>query len=111
MDNWAVGSRGTGGYSGEALSSECNHVNALALIARTHQLMQEGYKCMLDAQLVTVWSALVFAASFSILRRFFAIANAISVALSCTDRELSRHRAVNDEVVHHSLLNLLVWVC
>lgn len=40
-------------------SDQFNHVNSLSLIARAHQLVQEGYKFMFAPQnnLVTVWSA------------------------------------------------------
>ena len=38
-------------------SPQFNHVNSLRLIARAHQLVQEGHKFMFDEQLVTVWSA------------------------------------------------------
>lgn len=37
--------------------SKFNYINGLSLIARAHQLVQEGYKHMFDESLVTVWSA------------------------------------------------------
>jgi serine/threonine-protein phosphatase 6 catalytic subunit len=37
--------------------TQFNHINALSMIARAHQLVQEGYKYMFSEQLVTVWSA------------------------------------------------------
>lgn len=81
IENWAVSPRGAGWLFGgnvtqevrlsfiyswylvlisfdpASLSIQFNHVNQLSLIARAHQLVQEGFKFMFDDQLVTVWSA------------------------------------------------------
>lgn len=39
------------------LGAQFNHVNSLTLIARAHQLVQEGFRFMFSETLVTVWSA------------------------------------------------------
>ncbi|KAJ3476610.1 hypothetical protein NLI96_g11041 [Meripilus lineatus] len=57
VENWAVSPRGAGWLFGGSVTREFNHVNSLTLIARAHQLVQEGFKYMFDEQLVTVWSA------------------------------------------------------
>ncbi|CED85279.1 metallo-dependent phosphatase [Phaffia rhodozyma] len=57
VDTWAVSPRGAGWLFGAKVTHEFNHLNGLSLIARAHQLVQEGYKHMFDNQLVTVWSA------------------------------------------------------
>jgi serine/threonine-protein phosphatase 6 catalytic subunit len=75
VNTWAVSPRGAGWLFGGSVTREVhrhpsslmespnhiryqfNHVNSLSLIARAHQLVQEGYKYMFDEALVTVWSA------------------------------------------------------
>lgn len=57
IETWAVSPRGAGYLFGGKVTREFNHVNGLDLIARAHQLVQEGYKLMHDNQIVTVWSA------------------------------------------------------
>ncbi|KAF2661306.1 Metallo-dependent phosphatase [Lophiostoma macrostomum CBS 122681] len=58
VDTWAVSPRGAGWLFGDKVSSEFNHVNGLELIARAHQLVNEGYKYHFkDKDVVTVWSA------------------------------------------------------
>ncbi|SMY27979.1 unnamed protein product [Zymoseptoria tritici ST99CH_1A5] len=58
VETWAVSPRGAGWLFGDKVSSEFNHVNNLQLIARAHQLVNEGYKYHFATQdVVTVWSA------------------------------------------------------
>lgn len=54
----AVSPRGAGWLFGGRVTSEFNCANGLELVARAHQLVQEGFKYTFAAQsLVTVWSA------------------------------------------------------
>jgi len=54
---WALSPRGAGYLFGRTVTKEFNHINGIGLICRAHQLVMEGYKCMFDQSLVTVWSA------------------------------------------------------
>ena len=57
-EGWLVSSRGAGYIFGWRVVSEFNHINDLILVARAHQLVQQGYKFWFrDKNLVTVWSA------------------------------------------------------
>ena len=58
VETWAISPRGAGWLFGDKVSTEFNHVNGLSLIARAHQLVNEGYKYHFnDKDVVTVWSA------------------------------------------------------
>ncbi|KAI1197078.1 calcineurin-like phosphoesterase [Nemania serpens] len=77
VETWAISPRGAGWLFGDKVATEFNHVNGLKLIARAHQLVNEGYKvcsvsvgfaprpCVLifsqyhfpQNSVVTVWSA------------------------------------------------------
>jgi serine/threonine-protein phosphatase 6 catalytic subunit len=57
INTWAVNSRGAGWLFGDKVVKDFNHINDLELVARAHQLVQEGYQYWFDNKLVTVWSA------------------------------------------------------
>jgi serine/threonine-protein phosphatase PP1-1 len=58
VETWAVSPRGAGWLFGDRVSHEFCHVNGLNLIARAHQLVNEGYKFHFASKdVVTVWSA------------------------------------------------------
>jgi len=58
IETWQMSPRGAGWIFGGRVTKEFNHLNGLELIARAHQLVQEGYKYWFPEQsLVTVWSA------------------------------------------------------
>ncbi|CUI15618.1 Serine-threonin protein phosphatase, putative [Bodo saltans] len=58
VNGWVVSQRGAGYLFGERVTREFMFINGLHLIARAHQLVQEGYRYHFDEeQLVTVWSA------------------------------------------------------
>ena len=57
-DSWSLSPRGAGYLFGGRVVEEFNYINRLELIARAHQLQQEGFKYhFTDHSLVTVWSA------------------------------------------------------
>jgi len=58
VETWAISPRGAGWLFGDKVATEFNHVNGLKLIARAHQLVNEGYKYHFpEDSVVTVWSA------------------------------------------------------
>lgn len=57
IEGWNVSPRGAGFTFGSRVVEEFNHINDLAMVARAHQLIMEGYKFHFNKQLVTVWSA------------------------------------------------------
>ena len=57
VENWIKSQRGAGWIFGKNQVEKFLHVNNLSLIARSHQLAEEGYQFFFDQKLITVWSA------------------------------------------------------
>ena len=57
IEGWGMSPRGAGFLFGADITAKFCHTNSVNLVARAHQLVMEGYKCMFDNKLVTVWSA------------------------------------------------------
>jgi len=54
---WGISPRGAGYTFGQDITEQFNHYNKLDLVARAHQLVQEGYEFTHDQSVVTVFSA------------------------------------------------------
>jgi len=54
---WGISPRGAGYTFGQDISEQFNHSNGLKMIARAHQLVQDGYEWAHDQAVVTVFSA------------------------------------------------------
>jgi len=57
IDGWGLSPRGAGYLFGAEVVQQFNSTNNIDLIARSHQLVMEGYKSLFNDQIVTVWSA------------------------------------------------------
>ncbi|KAJ7167339.1 Metallo-dependent phosphatase-like protein [Mycena crocata] len=54
---WGISPRGAGYTFGQDITESFNHNNSLALVARAHQLVMEGYNWGQDRNVVTIFSA------------------------------------------------------
>jgi diadenosine tetraphosphatase ApaH/serine/threonine PP2A family protein phosphatase len=58
IEAWAPNNRGAGWIFGTRVVRDFNYINGLELIARAHQLVQEGFQFWFQPRnLVTIWSA------------------------------------------------------
>ena len=58
ISTWVMSGRGAGWLFGSKVTEEFNHINGLQLVARAHQLVNEGYQYWFPNNiLVTIWSA------------------------------------------------------
>lgn len=48
VETWALNTRGAGWIFGRRVTHDFNYINGLELIARAHQLVQDGYQYWFD---------------------------------------------------------------
>jgi serine/threonine-protein phosphatase 6 catalytic subunit len=57
VEDWGINARGAGWNFGGKVTKQFNELNGLELVARAHQLAQQGYQYWFkEESLVTVWS-------------------------------------------------------
>ena len=93
IETWSVSPRGAGWLFGRMVTKEFNHLNGLELIARAHQLVQEGYKLMHDDHIVTVWSAPNYCYRCGNVASVFQVDDLLHTAHNKTDEAPSRFNA------------------
>ncbi|KAI9752738.1 MAG: hypothetical protein M1815_000305 [Lichina confinis] len=95
VDTWAVSPRGAGWLFGDKVATEFNHVNGLNLIARAHQLVNEGFKYHFkDRDVVTVWSAPNYCYRCGNVASIMNIGEDLDVRFSIFGAVPDEHRAV-----------------
>ncbi|KAI9886322.1 MAG: hypothetical protein M1823_001880 [Watsoniomyces obsoletus] len=95
VETWAVSPRGAGWLFGDKVATEFNHVNGLNLIARAHQLVNEGFKYHFkDRDVVTVWSAPNYCYRCGNVASIMNIGEDLDVRFSIFGAVPDEHRAV-----------------
>jgi serine/threonine-protein phosphatase 4 catalytic subunit len=70
-EGFTISPRGAGYIFGPDAVQQFNRNNRRELVARSHQLVMEGFKLMFDNSLVTVWSAPIPATARATSPRFW----------------------------------------
>jgi len=92
LDTWEISPRGAGWLFGCKVTQEFENVNGLTLIARSHQLVQEGYKYHFNEKVITVWSAPNYCYRCGNVAAVLKIGSDASKSLLCFEAESEENR-------------------